>query len=53
MGVMPNSTGGFGDVTKAAQVFDINEIDSIKASLLALNGGRGRSSGSTPIDCQI
>ena len=41
MGVMPNSTGGFGDVTKAAQVFDINEIDSIKASLLALNDWAG------------
>ena len=42
MGVMPNSTGGFGDVTKAAQVFDINEIDSIKASLLALNDWAGK-----------
>ena len=42
MAVMPNSTGGFGDVAKAAQVFDINEIDSIKASLLALNDWAGR-----------
>ena len=41
MGVMPNNTGGFGDVTKAAQVFDINEIDSIKASLLAMNDWAG------------
>mgnify|MGYP002146871237 FL=1 len=41
MGVMPNSTGGFGNVTEAAQVFDINEIDSIKASLLALNDWAG------------
>ncbi|MGL6350146.1 MAG: phage portal protein, partial [Aeromonas sp.] len=41
MGVMPHSTGGFGDVTKAAQVFDINEIDSIKASLLAMNDWAG------------
>ncbi|MGL5224437.1 MAG: phage portal protein [Aeromonas sp.] len=41
MGVMPNSTGGFGNVTEAAQVFDINEIDSIKAGLLQLNDWAG------------
>ncbi|MBZ6064691.1 phage portal protein [Aeromonas schubertii] len=41
MGVMPNSTGGFGDVTKAAQVFDVNEVDSLKAGLLELNDWAG------------
>ncbi|MCR4450825.1 phage portal protein [Aeromonas veronii] len=41
MGVMPNSTGGFGNVTEAALVFDVNEIDSIKASLLAMNDWAG------------
>ncbi|KAB7672847.1 phage portal protein [Plesiomonas shigelloides] len=41
MGVMPNNTGGFGDVTKAARVFDVNEIDTLKASLLELNEWAG------------
>ncbi|WP_073536729.1 phage portal protein [Aeromonas salmonicida] len=41
MGVMPNSTGGFGNVTEAAQVFDVNEIDSLKAGLLQFNEWAG------------
>lgn len=41
MGVMPNNTGGFGDVTKAAQVFDVNEVDSLKASLMQINDWAG------------
>lgn len=32
IGVVPNNKGEFGDVTKAAQVLDVNEIDSMKAN---------------------
>lgn len=41
MGVVPNNTGGFGDVTKAAQVFDVNEIDSMKANFAQFNEWAG------------
>ncbi len=38
MGVVPeNSAGGFGDVTKAAAVFDANELECIRMSLLSIN----------------
>ncbi|MEV3806107.1 capsid portal protein, partial [Aeromonas veronii] len=36
-----NNTGGFGDVTKAAQVFDVNEIDSMKANFAQFNEWAG------------
>lgn len=42
MGVMPNSTGGFGDVLKAAEVFDANELDSLRRSLESLNDWAGQ-----------
>lgn len=41
MGVVPNNTGGFGDASKAAQVFDANEMECIRQSLLAINDWAG------------
>lgn len=41
MGIMPNNTGGFGDVEKAAKVFAINELTSIMESLKELNDWLG------------
>ncbi|WP_263184892.1 MULTISPECIES: phage portal protein [unclassified Shewanella] len=41
MGIVPNNTGGFGDAGKAAQVFDANELDCIRQSLLAINEWAG------------
>ncbi len=37
MGIIPNNTGGFGDVAKAAEVFFINEIQPLQERLLELN----------------
>lgn len=37
MGIVPNNTGGFGDAQKAAEVFDANEMECIRQTLLALN----------------
>lgn len=37
MGIIPNNTGGFGDVEKAARVFWINEILPLQARLAELN----------------
>lgn len=37
IGVMPNNTGGFGDVSKAAAVFARNEVEPLQARLLELN----------------
>lgn len=37
MGIIPNNTGGFGDATKAAQVFDANEISYLQKRFLAIN----------------
>ncbi|WP_432239893.1 phage portal protein [Herbaspirillum robiniae] len=37
LGTMPNNTGGFGDVTKAAAVFGCNEIEPLQAQFLSLN----------------
>src|SRR5690606_27280040 len=33
MGILPNNTGGFGDVVKASQVFVINELEPLQAAL--------------------
>ncbi|WP_315708978.1 phage portal protein [Brenneria uluponensis] len=41
MGIMPNNTGGFGDVEKAAKVFAINELTPIMESLKELNDWLG------------
>lgn len=38
---MPNNTGGFGDVTKAAGVFGTNEIEPLQAQFLPLNDWAG------------
>jgi len=37
LGTMPNNTGGFGDVTKAAAVFGCNEIEPLQGQFLCLN----------------
>lgn len=41
MGIIPNNTGGFGDARKAAEVFDANEMDSLRVSLLEINDWAG------------
>ncbi len=42
LGTMPNNTGGFGDVTKAAAVFGCNEIEPLQAQFLSLNEWTGQ-----------
>ena len=37
MGMMPNNTGGFGDVVKAAEVFVRNELTPLQERLKAIN----------------
>lgn len=37
MSIMPNTTGGFGDVEKAAQVFSVNEIEPLQERFKELN----------------
>ncbi|MGC5885598.1 Presumed portal vertex protein, partial [Ralstonia pseudosolanacearum] len=37
MGIIPNNTGGFGDVEKAAKVFALNEVKPLQNRLLAIN----------------
>lgn len=37
MGILPNNTGGFGDVEKAARVFAINELAPLQERLCELN----------------
>ena len=37
IGIVPNNTGGFGDVEKAARVFSINEIFPLQEALKELN----------------
>jgi len=41
MGVIPNNTGGFGDVAKAAQVFALNEVKPLQDRLSELNDWLG------------
>jgi len=42
LGTMPNNTGGFGDVTKAAAVFGCNEIEPLQGQFLCLNEWAGQ-----------
>lgn len=37
MGIIPNNTGGFGDASKAAEVFSANEIAPLQARFMELN----------------
>lgn len=37
MGIIPNNTGGFGDVERAAKVFALNEVKPLQNRLLAIN----------------
>lgn len=41
MSVMPNNTGGFGDVEKAAKVFGINEVLPLQESMKEVNDWAG------------
>lgn len=41
MGLVPDNTGGFGDAAIAAEVFDANEIESMKAIFMSLNDWAG------------
>lgn len=41
MGIVPNNTGGFGDAQKAAEVFDANEMECIRQTLLTVNDWAG------------
>ncbi|KZN43985.1 phage portal protein [Pseudoalteromonas luteoviolacea] len=41
MGIIPGNVGGFGDVAKAAEVFDANELECIRSSLLSVNEWAG------------
>ncbi len=40
MGILPNNTGGFGDVEKAARVFAINELAPLQERLMEINDWR-------------
>lgn len=37
LGIVPNNTGGFGDVEKAARVFARNELLPLQARFLRIN----------------
>ncbi len=37
MGIIPQNTGGFGDVEKAARVFVANELEPLQAAMLEIN----------------
>lgn len=37
MGIIPNNTGGFGSISDAAKVFNVNEIKPLQSKLLAIN----------------
>lgn len=41
MGIIPNNTGGFGDVEKAARVFVANELEPLQAAMTAVNEHAG------------
>jgi PBSX family phage portal protein len=41
MGIVPNNTGGFGDSGKAAEVFDANEMESLRAIFTSINDWAG------------
>lgn len=37
MGIIPNNTGGFGDIDKAAWVFVANELEPLQATMREIN----------------
>jgi capsid portal protein len=37
MGIIPQNTGGFGDVEKAAKVFVANELEPLQATMREIN----------------
>lgn len=41
MGIIPNNTGGFGDIEKAARVFVTNELEPLQATLSGINDHLG------------
>lgn len=41
LGIVPQGSAGFGDVTKAAAVFFANEVEPLQQSLMALNAWAG------------
>lgn len=41
MGIVPNVTGGFGSISDAAKVFNINEIKPLQSKLRAINNWLG------------
>lgn len=43
LGVMPNNTGGFGDVEKAAKVFNMNEIEPLMERFKEINDWLGET----------
>ncbi len=43
MGMMPNNTGGFGDVVKAAQVFVRNELTLLQEPIKEMNRWFGKN----------
>ncbi len=42
MGIIPDNSGGFGDVVKAAQVFVRNELTPLQERFKELNAWLGR-----------
>ncbi|VFZ87203.1 phage portal protein, pbsx family [Klebsiella variicola] len=42
MGIIPNNTGGFGDIEKASKVFVRNELIPLQKDFLSLMNGLGR-----------
>lgn len=42
MGIIPNNTGGFGDVEKAARVFVANELEPLQQTMLEINDRVGQ-----------
>ena len=43
MGIIPNNTGGFGDIEKASQVFVRNELTALQERLKEVNGWVGEA----------
>lgn len=41
MGIVPNNVGGFGDISKAAQVFVQNELEPLQSRMMELNDWMG------------
>ena len=41
LGIIPNNTGGFGDVEKARAAFNVLEIELLKVAMMAINDQLG------------